>query len=93
MGRGKLTPESAARQKKLIAEARAKNNAIKAEAMKALEQKKLNAAVKAELAKRAKTKSAGASRAPSTKPRRIAGGRGMGGAMLGGGGSRGPVIK
>jgi hypothetical protein len=91
MGRGKLTPESAARQKKLIAEARAKNNAIKAEAMKALEQKKLNAAVKAELAKRAKTKSAGASRAPSTKPRRIAGGRGMGGGMLGGGGRIGPV--
>ena len=84
MGRGKLTPESAARQKKLIAEARAKNNAVKAEAMKALEQKKMNAAVKAELEKRAK-KTSGASRTPSSKPRRIAGGRGMGGGMLGGG--------
>jgi anti-sigma factor RsiW len=90
MGRGKLTPESAARQKKLIAEARAKNNAVKAEAMKALEQKKMNAAVKAELEKRAK-KTSGASRTPSSKPRRIAGGRGMGGGMLGGGGRIGPV--
>lgn len=92
MGRGKLTPESAARQKKLIAESRAKNNAIKAEAMKALEQKKLNAAVKAELNRRAK-KTSGASRAPSSKPRRIAGGRGMGGGALGGGGLRSNVTK
>jgi anti-sigma factor RsiW len=92
MGRGKLTPESAARQKKLIAESRAKNNAIKAEAMKMLEQKKLNAAVKAELNRRAK-KTSGASRTPSSKPRRIAGGRGMGGGALGGGGLRSNVTK
>ena len=95
MGRGKLTPESAARRKKLIAETRAKNNAIKAEAMKALEEKKKTAAFKAELAKRAKTKSAGASRAPSTKPRRIAGGglRGGMGGFGGGSGLRGSVNK
>jgi hypothetical protein len=98
MGRGKLTPESAARQKKLIAETRAKNNAVKAEAMKALEEKKKTAAFKAELAKRAKTKSAGASRAPSTKPRRIAGSggggmRGGAGGFGGGSGLRGSVNK
>ena len=88
MGRGPLSPESAARQKKLIAETRAKNNAVKAEAMKALEQKKLNAAVKAELNKRAK-KTSGASRTPSSKPRRIAGGRGM---RRGGGGGGGGFL-
>jgi hypothetical protein len=98
MGRGKLTPESAANQKKLIAETRAKNNAVKTEAMKALEEKKKAAAFKAELAKRSKAKSAGASRAPSTKPRRIAGGGGMrggrGGLGFGGGsGLRGSVNK
>jgi hypothetical protein len=87
MGRGPLSPESAARQKKLIAETRAKNNAVKAEAMKALEEKKQTAAFKAELAKRSKAKSTGASRPASTKPRKIAGSGGMrGGTSLGGGG-------
>jgi hypothetical protein len=101
MGRGPLSPESAARQKKLIAETRAKNNAVKAEAMKALAEKKQAAAFASELAKRAKTKSAGASRPVSTKPRKIAGsgggprGGGMRGGMGFGGGSglRGNVNK
>lgn len=92
MGRGKLTPESAARQKKLIAEARAKNNAIKAEAMKALKEKEKRAAIKAELDSRARPK---ISRATSRTPR-TRGGSGMRGGLgsLGtGGGLRGSVNK
>jgi hypothetical protein len=88
MGRGKLTPESAARQKKLIAEARAKNNAIKAEAIKALKEKEMRAAIKAELDARNKPKTSRAtSRTPKTrvKPR---GGSMRGGTLggIGGGG-------
>jgi sRNA-binding protein len=83
MGRGKLTPESAARQKKLIAEARAKNNAIKAEAMKALKEKEMRAAVKAEIASRAKPKTSRAtSRTPKIRKPTTTGRGGMGGGVL-----------
>ena len=86
MGRGKLTPESAARQKKLIAEARAKNNAIKAEAMKALKEKEMRAAVKAELDSRKKPKTSRAtSRTPKTRTLKTRTPR------TGGGGVRGPL--
>ena len=92
MGRGKLTPESAARQKKLIAESRAKNNAVKAEAMKALKEKEMRAAVKAEIASRAKPKiSRATSRTPKTR-----GGSGMRGGLGSfgsGSGLRGSVNK
>ena len=54
MGRGKLTPESAARQKKLIAETRAKNKAEKDALLKEAEVIKKRAAIKAELDSRAK---------------------------------------
>ena len=90
MGRGKLTPESAARQKKLIAEARAKNNAVKAEAMKLLKQKEMRAAVKAELDSRKKPKTSRAtSRTPKTRTPRTGGGgmRGPLGSFGGGGGN------
>jgi hypothetical protein len=85
MGRGKLTPESAARQKKLIAEARAKNNAVKAEAMKALKEKEMRAAIKAELDSRKKPKTSRATsrtpkvRKPSTPKRGGVRGGSMGG--------------
>ena len=92
MGRGALTPESAANQKKLIAESRAKNNAVKAEAMKALKEKEMRAAIKAEIASRAKPKTSRAgSRTPKTR-----GGSGMRGGLgsLGsGGGLRGSLNK
>lgn len=93
MGRGKLTPESAARQKKLIAETRAKNNAVKAEAMKALKQKEMRAAVKAELDSRAKPKTSRAtSRTPKTRTPRVGGGSGMRGPIsLGGSGGLGKI--
>jgi hypothetical protein len=82
MGRGKLTPESAARQKKLIAEARAKNNAVKAAAMKALKEKEMRAAVKAELDLRKKPKTSRAtSRTPKTRTLRIGGGGMRGGGL------------
>jgi len=96
MGRGKLTPESAARQKKLIAEARAKNNAVKAEAMKALKEKEMRAAVKAEIASRAKPKTSRAtSRTPTTRVPRTGGSgmRGGLGSLGGGGGLRSSVNK
>ena len=85
MGRGKLTPESAANQKKLIAEARTKNNAVKAEAMKTLQEKQMRAAIKAELDSRAKPKT---SRATSRTPK-IRGGSMRGGTISGIGGGGG----
>lgn len=96
MGRGKLTPESAARQKKLIAEARAKNNAVKAEAMKALKEKEMRAAIKAELDSRTKPKTSRAtSRTPKIRIPRTTSGSGMRGGLgsIGGGGMRGPLNK
>ena len=97
MGRGKLTPESAARQKKLIAEARAKNNAIKAEAMKALKEKEMRAAIKAELDSRKKPKTSRATpRTPKIRTPRTTGGSGMRGGLGSfgsGGGLRGSVNK
>jgi len=97
MGRGKLTPESAARQKKLIAEARAKNNAVKAEAMKALQEKQMRAAIKAELDARKKPKTSRAtSRTPKVRTPRTTGGSGMRGGLGSfgsGGGLRGSVNK
>lgn len=97
MGRGKLTPESAARQKKLIAEARARNNAIKAEAIKALKEKEMRAAIKAELDARKKPKTSRAtSRTPKIRTPRTTGGSGMRGGLGSfgsGGGMRGSVNK
>jgi sRNA-binding protein len=90
MGRGKLTPESAARQKKLIAEARARNNAVKAEAMKALQEKQMRAAIKAELDSRKKPKTSRATpRTPKIRTPRVGGGglRGGLGSFGSGGGS------
>jgi uncharacterized membrane protein len=87
MGRGKLTPESAARQKKLIAETRAKNNAVKAEAMKALKEKEMRAAIKAELDSRKKPKTSRATpRTPKIRTPRVGGGGLRGGFGMGGGG-------
>jgi hypothetical protein len=89
MGRGKLTPESAARQKKLIAEARARNNAVKAEAMKALKEKEMRAAIKAELDSRKKPKTSRATpRTPKIRTPRV-GGAGLRGGIgnFSGGGS------
>jgi uncharacterized membrane protein len=87
VGRGKLTPESAANQKKLIAETRAKNNAVKAAAMKALKEKEMRAAIKAELDSRKKPKiSRATTRTATSRSPRIIGGSGMRGGGLGGGG-------
>ena len=84
MGRGRLTPESAANQKKLIAETRAKNKAIQAEAMKIAEKQKLNAAIKETLKKRSTPKvSRATSRATGT--RSISRGGSIGGRGSGGG--------
>jgi anti-sigma factor RsiW len=96
MGRGKLTPESAARQKKLIAEARAKNNAVKAEAMKALKEKEMRAAIKAKLDSRKKPKTSRATpRTPKIRTPRTGGSgmRGGLGSFGSGGGLRGSVNK
>ena len=96
MGRGKLTPESAARQKKLIAEARAKNNAVKAEAMKALQEKQMRAAIKAELDSRKKPKTSRATpRTPKIRTPRVGGGMrgGLGGFGSGGGSGRSNINK